>query len=45
MVWNAPPTAPGPLLGQAVLKLDHNTLLVAPPSPAPPSHGNAYWRA
>src|SRR3546814_20695064 len=45
MVWKCPPTWPGPALGHAELKPSHSSALVIPPSPAPPSHGSAYWRA
>ena len=41
----APPIAPGPLLGQPPLKPCHSRLWVAAPSPSPLSHGNANWRA
>src|SRR3546814_4233876 len=45
MVWKCPPTWPGPALGHAELKPSHSSALVITPSPAPPSHGSAYWRA
>jgi hypothetical protein len=41
MVWKAPPTFAGPLLGHAALKLAHSVALVSAPSPSPPSHGSA----
>src|SRR3546814_11816529 len=45
MIWKCPPTWPGPALGHAELKPSHSSALVITPSPAPPRHGSAYWRA
>src|SRR5690606_41857388 len=44
MVWKAPPTAPGPLVGHAAEKPSHNSPLVISPWPSPPSHGRPMLR-
>ena len=33
------------LLGHEAVKFDHSVALVSAPSPSPPSHGSANWRA